>query len=227
MPEFMQVEETAFGLDVLVSLSTGYTVKCNPVARQLSMVGSSIADPVKPTPPQYEMVGAGGAKEMRDHDEVSIEDPKTTDKERAAWDKYQERLEKWQAKVDANQEKRDEMEARFIALRAFDVPDRPSDDELAAWAEEQEALFGIVPDKDNGLRERTNIYLLWIEQEVLGTADDAKKIMIGVMRASGLDKEAVDQAVNMFWSPVGDDGGSGADSVGDPGSPDVETEAEE
>ena len=227
MPDFMQVEETAFGLDVLVSLSTGFVVKCNPVARQLSMVGSSIADPIPPAPPQYEMVGAGGAKEKRDHDEVSIKDPKTSDKERAAWDKYQERLAEWQAIVDTNQEKRDEMEARFIALRAFDVPDRPNDDELAAWAEEQEMLFGIVPDKDNGLQEKTNIYLLWIEQEVLGTADDAKKIMIGVMRASGLDKEAVDQAVSMFWSPVGDDGGSGSDSVGDPGPPDEEAKAKE
>lgn len=227
MPDFMRVEETASGVDVFVSLSTGHEIKCNPVARQMATIGTSIADPPKPAPPQYEMTGAGGAKEKRDHDEHSIQDPKTSDKERAAWDKYQARLEKWQAKVDENAETRDEMNARFVALRGFDVPGRPTDDELKLWAEEQELLFGVAPDRDNGLPERINVYLFWIEQMVLATEDDAKKVMLGIMRASGLDQEATDQAVSMFWGPLGNDSRSGADSDRDPRTLEGEAEEEE
>ena len=220
MPDFMRVDDDGVRQRVYVTLATGFEVECKPVARQMAMVGSSIADPSKPAPPQYEMTGAGGAKEKRDHDPVSIEDAKTDPKEKAAWVKYLERLDKWQEKVTANQAKRDEMEARFIALRAFEVPDRPDDAALLLWAKEQEALYGIAPESGNGLSEQINVYLLWIMQEVFATEDDAKKVMLGVMRASGMDAEAIDQAVDMFWSPVGNDSGSGADDPGDPGTPD-------
>jgi len=218
MPDFMRVDDDGIRQRVYTMLSTGYEVECLPVGQHLATVGSSVADPPKPAPPQYTIEGVGGAKEKRDHDEVSIKDPKTSDKERAAWDKYQERLEKWEAKVAENQAKRDTMEARFIALRAIAIPSRPTDEAMKQWAEEQELLFGLVPDSDNGLPDKINLYLFWIAQEVIATQDDGKRIMIGVMRASGMDAEAIDQAVNMFWPEMGNAGGSGTDDTRDPGA---------
>lgn len=213
MPDFLRIEDDGIVRKVFVTLSNGREVQCNPVARQFALVGSSIADPPGPAPPQYTITGVGGAKEKRDHDAESIKDPKTNDKEKAAWAKYLKRLASWQAKVDLNADKREAMNARFLSLRAVTIPDIPQD--LVAWAEEQETLYGIAPDKDNGLSPEINARLLYAAEEIFSTEDDGKRIVLGVVCASGLDKETTDQMVSMFWDTVGDDGETGADTTRD------------
>ena len=220
----MQLYEIEESGAVVVTLSTGWKVECLPVARQLSVVGSSVIDPEEPKAPTYQMTGIGGATEERTHDAESIVDPKTTDAERVLWEAYLAQKEAWDEAIAANEAKRDEMKGRFFVLKGVRVRGLPAD--LEAWAEEQETLFGI-PIEDEGLPRKLALLLSFVNVEVFGVKEDGTRIMAGILRASGMEQEAIDQIADMFRNSMGDSEKAGSDDAGDPGTPDDEEPAKE
>jgi hypothetical protein len=171
-----------------------------PVADLLLRVGSNLVDPPEPEAPTYTITGAGGAEEQRTHTQESIDDPKTTDEERIAWAFYLEQLEEWEAHTAELDTKRGELRGRFMALRGVKVRGLP--DDLQAWANEQQLLYGFEVD-DQGLPHDKALLLAFIDQEIIRTPTDGAKVTAGILRASGLDQEALDAAEASFLDSLG------------------------
>jgi hypothetical protein len=181
---------------VYVTTSTGWRVECMPVGDLLMRVGSKLKDPEEPEPPTYTMTDVTGDTREIPHDEVSIEDPKTTDAEREAWAEYLDLSEEYDRETLRITRIRNEQKARFIALRGIKVEGIPSD--LDEWAREQEDLYGLeIPTPP---RERLAAFL---HHEVVRTESDGIKISAGIFRATGLDEEVMDQIEATFLGSMG------------------------
>ena len=177
---------------VIATVQSGWQVECLPVGDLLLRVGSHIERPEEPEPPTYSMDGVGGSQETRTHDAESIADPKTSEAERAAWTVYTAKLtayEKRTAEIDAQI---NEMRGTFINLEGIKVIGLP--DDLAGWAEKQRARYGFEIDGSTP----EDLLLAFIEHHVIRTAKDGVRITAGILRASGLDQEALDAAEATF-----------------------------
>jgi len=181
-----------------------------PVADLLLRVGNNLVNPPEPEPPTYTITGVGGAKEQRSHTSESIADPQTTDDERLAWSFYLEQRDEWEAHVAELDRMRGEMRGRFMALRGVKVRGLP--DDLEAWAAEQQLLYGFEMD-DQGLPHDKALLLAFIDQNIIRTPTDGAKVTAGILRASGLDQEALDAAEAAFLDSLGQTGR--ADDNGD------------
>ena len=172
----------------------GYRVQCLG-ALHLLMAGSTLD---LPAPPTYTFTDAAGVEVTRAYDERSIEDPKATDADRAAWARYQQELRAIKL------EREDQMMRRLI-LKCVEILDMPPEDE---WVAEHRDVFGYdVPD---GRLERV---LHFARTEVIITPSDYVKVMTGVVRASGADEEVLDlleaqfrdsvaERAHELWGPV-------------------------
>lgn len=191
---------------VVVTTQSGWIVECLPVGDLMLRVGSHLVYPTEPEPPTYTIEGAGGSTEERTHDETSIEDTKTTDEERTAWDAYQEALTEYDrecAKLDAQ---RNEMRGTFINLEGMRVRGLP--DDLEAWAENRRTRYGFEIDATTP----DDLLLAFIGHHVIRTPRDGVLISAGILRASGLDQEALDQAEQSFLDSLERQQGRGNDS---------------
>lgn len=211
MSQFYKVEDNG---TVVVTTSSGWIVECQPVAALLLRVGQNLVEPLPPEPPTYTVIGIGGASEQRPYDQEAADDPKTPDEDRAKWAVYLEQKRVYEAEVARITNQRNEMRGRFMALRGVRVRDLPVD--LEAWAEEQRTLFGFEIE-DNGLPHEHALRLAFIDNEVIHTAEDGAKITAGIMRASGLDQEALDSVEATFLNTLGR--GNGADAGRDTAVP--------
>ena len=204
MSDLYRVEESG---TVVVTTASGWECECMPVADLLLRVGQHLVNPPEPEPPTYTITGAGGAEEQRTHTQESIDDAKTTDDERLAWAFYLEQHEEWETCVADLDRQRGELRGRFIALRGVKVRGLP--DDLQSWADEQQLLYGFSVD-DQGLPHDKALLLAFIDQEIIRTPTDGAKVTAGILRASGLDQEALDAAEAAFL-----------DSLGQTGRPDI------
>ena len=75
-------------------------------------------------------------------------------------------------------------------------------DNLDEWVDEQRLLFGFEIE-DNDLPHDAALLLAFIDNEVIHTAEDGAKITAGIMRASGLDQEALDTVEATFRDSLG------------------------
>jgi len=196
MSTFYRVEEDG---TVLVTTSTGWVVECQPVADLLLRVGSNLPEPPEPDPPTYEMVGAGGATETKTYDAEGIADPKTPPEDKAKWAAYLDVKALYDDMIARNERKRNEMRGRFMALRGIKVRGMP--DDLEAWAQEQEVLFGLTIDAN--LPRDAALRLAFVDAEVVRTQEDGAKITSGMMRAQGMDQEALDSVEATFRDTLG------------------------
>ena len=199
MSEFYTVEEDG---TVIVTTATGWAVVCQPVADLLLRVGRNIADPTPPEPPTYVIAGIGEATERRAYDAVAAADDKTPPEDKEKWAAYVEAKAAYDSEVAESERRRNEMRGRFLALRGVKVRGLPAD--LEAWAEEQEMLFGLTIDTT--LPRPTALLLAFIDQNVVRTADDGAKIVAGILRASGMDQEALDSVEATFRNTMGQAG---------------------
>ena len=193
---------------VTVVTASGWTVECQPVADLLMRTGQNLTEPEPPDPPTYTIEGVGGATEERTYDAEGIEDQKTPQEDKDKWIVYLEKKAAYDSEVAAIEAKRNEMRGRFMALRGVKVRNLP--DQLDDWAAEQRLLYGFEIE-DNGLPHTAALKLAFIDQEVIRTPEDGGKITAGILRASGLDQEALDSVEATFL-----------DSLGQAGRPDTE-----
>ena len=206
MSEFYTVEKDGA---VIVTTATGWAAVCQPVADLLLRVGRNIAEPTPPEPPTYEVVGAGGATEEKTYDAEGAADPHTPPEDQEKWAAYVEERAAYDEQMADIERQRNEMRGRFLALRGIKVRGLP--DDLEAWAAEQELLFGM--SIDTTLPRPTALLLAFIDQNVVRTADDGAKIVAGILRASGMDQEALDSVEATFRHSMGQAGR--ADVAGD------------
>lgn len=210
--EFYQI----VGGKVIVTTSTGWRVECLPYADQLLLVGSALALPegvIEPEPPRYELRGEFVEGEMRAYDEKSIKGPDVSDEDKEAWEQYLSNKIEYDAETAALQTRRALLQTRFIALKATRVIDQP---DLQEWKREQEEEWGIPrPDDPNDLK-----FAFFTSEVVRGTdthgdLPDATKLFVGISKATGADREVLDNVEEMFRHQVGI--GKGADAQADPG----------
>lgn len=193
---------------VVTTTASGWDCECMPVADLLLRVGANIVDPPEPEAPTYTITGVGGAEEQRTHTAESIIDDKTPDDERLAWTFYLEQLEEWEAHTAELDQRRGELRGRFMALRGVKVRGLP--DDLQAWANEQQLLYGFEI-ADDGLPHDKALLLAFIDQEIIRTPTDGAKVTAGILRASGLDQEALDAAEASFLDSLGQTGRTNTD----------------
>jgi hypothetical protein len=196
MSDFYQVEEDG---TVVVTTSTGWECECQPVADLLLRVGSNLLELEEPQPPTYIAHGVGGATETKTYDQEGIDDPSTPEEDKAAWADYLERKAAYDERAADNERKRNEMRGRFMALRGIKVRGMPEN--LDAWAQEQSLLFGL--EIDENLPRDAALKLAFIDAEVVRTAQDGAKITAGMMRAQGMDQEALDTVEATFRDSLG------------------------
>ena len=189
--------------EVLVETSTGWTIQCLPVAAQYQRVGETVIDPTRPEPPTYTVTDAAGETVTFPHDAKSIQDPKTTDEDRARWKEYEDAMVVYEFERGEAERERARMRTNFIALKGVKVRGELPD--LEAWAAEQRALFGVDVQASGPelLRE-------WIYAEVLCGIEDGWNVVAGIFRASGLDEAAIDAAEATFRRSLGRAGGTDA-----------------
>lgn len=199
---------------VITTTQSGWTVECLPVGDLMLQVGSHLVYPDEPAPPTYTITGVGGETEERQHDAESIRDPKTSDEDRAAWDVYQDALREYETKTDELDTQTNEMRGTFINLEGMRVRGLP--DDLKAWAANQTARYGFEIDTTTP----DDLLLAFIGHNVIRTARDGVRIAAGILRASGLDQEALDQAERSFLDSLEGQQGRGNDS----GDQDVSSE---
>jgi hypothetical protein len=198
MSKFYEIEDG----HVYVTTSTGARVECLAMGDQLMRVGTAILDPTEPTVPTYTAVSVEGGTEDFPHNEKSIQDPKTPDEDRAAWAEYLVAKADHDAKAAANESRRATLRVRFMALRATRVVGQP---DLEEWAREQEEEWAIpVPDGE------TDRLLFYWTTEAVKTQEDGYKVFNGVMAATGLDEEVLDQVEEMFRNSLGRPNGTDA-----------------
>lgn len=204
MSKFYEIEDGR----VYVTTSTGARVECLAMGDQLMRVGTAILDPTEPTVPMYEVPDfTGGEPEVFPHNAKSIEDANTSDEDRAAWAEYLVAKADRDAKAAANESRRATLRVRFMALRATRVVGQP---DLEEWAREQEEEWAIpVPDGE------TDRLLFYWTTEAVKTQEDGYKVFNGVMAATGLDEEVLDQVEEMFRNSLGRP--NGADAAQDTG----------
>jgi len=195
---------------VTVVTSSGWTVECQPVAALLLRVGQNLVEPMPPEVPTYTIASPIGGKEERPYDQEAVDDPKTPEEDRTKWELYQFALGQYGLEVQRITNQRNEMRGRFMALRGVKVRGLP--DDLEAWAQEQTLLYGFEFE-DRDLPHEAALRLAFIDNEVIHTQDDGAKITAGIMRASGLDQEALDSVEATFLDSMGQRG-NGANSAG-------------
>jgi len=181
---------------VIATMQSGWVVECLPVGDLLLRVGAHIERPDEPEPPTYQMDGVGGSSESRPHDAESIKDPKTSDAECAAWQVYlalKAAYDKRTAELDGQI---NEMRGTFINLEGIKVRGLPAD--LPAWADKQRTRYGFEIDGTDD----ESLLLAFIEHNVIRTMRDGVRITAGILRASGLDQEALDAAEASFLNTL-------------------------
>jgi hypothetical protein len=209
------------GGKVVVTTSTGWAVECLPYADQLNLVGTSLTLPEgleEPQPPRYELRGEFVEGDTRPYDEESIKDAPEEDQE--AWEQYLIDKAEYDAEVSALDTRIALLRARFMALKATRVVDQP---DLQEWKREQEEEWGIPrPDDPNDLKFEFFLseVVRGTETDITGEPADATKLMLGIARASGMDREALDAVEERFRYSLGI--GEGQDAETDPGVPEQE-----
>ena len=191
---------------VTATMQSGWIVECLPVGDLLLRVGSHIERPTEPEPPTYTMDGVGGTNETRTHNAESIADPKTSEEERAAWTVYQAKLLQFETRTVELDAQVNEMRGTFINLEGIKVLGLP--DDLAAWADNQRLRYGFEIDASTP----ADLLLAFIEHNVIRTMRDGVRITAGILRASGLDQEALDQAEATFLDTLEGRTGRSVDS---------------
>lgn len=136
-----------------------------------------------PDPPTYEVKTATGIVEHHTHDETTLE----SGADKAAWAEYQRDLKDKTAALNLAL-------MRLVMLRGVKVQ-LPADD---TWIAEQRFIGLTVPD--DPLERKMH----WLETEALASANDYAQMLAGVMAASGLSEEVVQQAEATFRGALGE-----------------------
>jgi hypothetical protein len=182
---------------VIVTTSTGWRVECLSYGDDLMRAGSALVFPEKPDPPAYRLgEPEEGEREIWvPYTDESIQDPATPEEDREAWAEYLPKREAYEQEVAAIQGRQTLMRSRVMVYRATKILDLPG---LHEWAQERIELYGIPTSGD----ERELLFQFFTA-EVARSPDDVMKLMAGIMRATGVAEEVLDQFEDNFRDTMG------------------------
>lgn len=194
--------------EVVVTTSTGWRVVCLPFGDDLMRAGSALVYPEKPEPPTYRLgEPEEGEREIWvPYTEASIADPDTPEADRQAWAEYLPLRNAYEREVASIQDRQATMRARVMIYRATRVLGQP---DLTRWAREREEIYGIPTSGD----ERELLFQFFTA-EVAKTTVDTMRLMAGIMRATGVTEEVLDQFEGNFRRSLG--APEGQDAQGNP-----------
>lgn len=121
-----------------------------------------------------------------EHDEATIADERTSDEEKAAWEKWKSIQSRTDAYVNNKV-------MEFFLYHGVKV--NAEDD--ADWIAEQ-AFFDIAT-ADNPIQRKID----YIYSRLIYTAEDIREVTIRIMALAGVDEEVVRAHINSFRNPVG------------------------
>ena len=182
---------------VIVTTSTGWRVECLPYGDDLMRAGTALMFPEKPQPPTYDMAVEGVDLEpiRVPYTHESIDDEKTPAEDTEAWGVYLLELQTYNQETAAITAQQSLMRARVMVHRATTILDAP---DLTAWAQERVEYYGIpVPDAEK------DVLFQFYTSEVSKSQEDVLKIMAGIMRATGVAEEVLDQFESNFRDTLG------------------------
>lgn len=148
-----------------ITTVSGRSVELRPVSGQMlaeiqvTTRRKAIDRGDKLSPPTYKTKTVAGDEEIFPHDETTLE----TDEDREAWDEYQSALNALEEEIASRSN-------AYIISEGVVIGDIPQD-----WFEKREWLGLDVPE--NRMDQR----LLYIETEVLTTAEDIIRAISGIM----------------------------------------------
>ena len=197
---------------VLFTTSRGVIGECMPVAGALEAIEANIRNSIDwPELSTRTITDVAGSEMELPLTQEYVDGNEATDEQKEAWADY----------IIAEQAARLEFNTRYstglaklLAWEGF----KPLNIEAlqAKWAEEDEWLEMTIPE---GERERAYHFF---QTRVLGNADtDTKGIAAGIMRASGYDKEVLDEYERRFRAGLGKstEGNGTGENQGDTGIP--------
>lgn len=174
---------------IVVTTDSGYSLECLAVGQQITQIGATKEGPKAPT---YSYEDVSGATVTVEHTELSVKDPKTSDEERREWIMHLAQLKIHESEVMG-------MRAKYLALEGVRFWDKLPNDAIEKWLDKARDDYGMdVPDDPD------EQYLFFMLTRVMRTPSDGLKIFAGVMRASGMAEEVLDQIEDTFRNPVAD-----------------------
>lgn len=150
---------------------------------QLQKIAESIKEKYTLVKPTYTVTLAGGAKQVYEYDEKSIEDVTTPQEDKDKWAEYKKQFDLMQA--EANE--------KTTAYLFYDGVECEIEED---WIEEQEWLGVELPKNKFDLKVR------YITTRLLKTPEQIKNAITEIMRLSikGVDNSAVKAAEGTFSS---------------------------
>jgi len=180
---------------VIITTSTDWQVECLPMADQLIRVGSAVEGPPEPVVPTYTAIGFGDEPEQLLMDQAVADDPATTEEDKLKWADYLLAKIEYDREMDAIEAELGLMRMRFMALKSTRIIDMPDLDE---WAAEQLEEWGILVSSEPKTRKYE-----FFTAEVVKTLEDGAKLSAGILKASGLSTEVLDQVEVIFRNQMG------------------------
>lgn len=168
--------------------SAGNEISFRPVSQLLiNKVQSGVARPKKPC--YTTEIRLPGQKPVIEEVPMKSRDDARTDGERQAWDKYAQDVATYEAELSQRR-----FEAIIVPALIYKDSDGigvklPEDNE---WVELQEYLGIVVPS------EKFARFAHYVQTEVLITGEDIAGIILEIMKASGVPREAVESAEAAF-----------------------------
>lgn len=150
---------------------------------QLQKIAESIKEKYTLVKPTYTVTLAGGAKQVYEYDEKSIEDVATPQEDKEKWTEYKRQFDLMQA--EANE--------KTTAYLFYDGVECEIEED---WIEEQEWLGVELP------KNRFDLKVRYITTRLLKTPEQIKNAITEIMRLSikGVDNSAVKAAEGTFSS---------------------------
>jgi len=135
----------------------------------------------RPEPPKYKIITASGEEVWESHTENTLE----TDDDKLLYKKYKEAMTEADNKLNENMFK-------VIIMRGIDIP-LPED---TSWIDMQRFLGVKIPDDPLELK------YLYIQTEIIGTAEDIVALTSMVMEMTGVPEDALAEARKSFQGIV-------------------------
>ena len=191
--------------DVTIETSNGTVVRCLPIANSLQAIRNTVE---LPSPPTYQMTDVAGSVIDVEYDQAAIDDENTPQEDKDAWKQYQKDL------AEATRQRNDRIYA-LVIKKGIEVVKGTT---IGQFCEELHEM-GIDPPAD-----KTKLRRLHADVEIFSCPQDFTQVMVGISMASGVNEEAIREAEERLFRPVGElDGQDTGSDSGDPGTGSEET----
>ena len=174
--------------------SRSVEIECLPVAGLLDTARSGVQTF---EPPTFTITDVAGVEGVFPYDAETIKGEEVPEEDKEAWHKYIANQEMAETEINLKS-------AKVVCLKGIkETNPRP----LEEWLEEYEFLEILVPESPIERR------FFYAQNEIFGTQEDMKWVMLGIYKASGVDQEVLDGIEDMFRAQMGRQEGTEAEPV--------------